>query len=143
MGPWPHHYGVGFHPHPLGILFGLGFMLLFWGLLLGIPAWFIVRRFGRNRWRAMAASRYPTAQTVSSAAPAPSAEEILRRRYVQGEIDHATFDEMMHNLTVAKAREQQAPWSGMGARAHASARDTQDPGEASQPDIPAAPEDTN
>lgn len=145
MGPWEHHYGVGFHPHPLGILFGLGFMLLFWGLLLGIPAWFIVRRFGRNRWGAMAATRYPMAQTVSSSAPpAPSAEEILRRRYVQGEIDHATFEEMMHHLTAAKAREQQVPWPSASASTGAPpSRDTQDQGEASQPEIPAAPEDIN
>src|SRR2546421_8657467 len=72
MEPGEHYYGMGFHPNPLGILFGLGFMLLFWGLLFGIPAWFIVRRFGRNRWRAMAAPRYPTAQTTSAAPPAPS-----------------------------------------------------------------------
>lgn len=139
MGPWEHHYGPGFYPNPLGILFGLGFMLLFWGLLFGIPAWFIVRRFGRNRWRAMAAPRYPMAQTVSTP-PAPSAMEILRRRYVQGEIDHDTFEEMMHHLTASQAREQQVPWPSASAGAR-PARDAQGPSEAAQPEIPATPED--
>ncbi|MGZ3666003.1 MAG: SHOCT domain-containing protein [Ktedonobacterales bacterium] len=144
MEPGEHYYGMGFHPNPFGILFGLGFMLLFWGLLFGIPAWFIVRRFGRNRWRAMAAPRYPTAQTVS-APPAPSAMEILRRRYVQGEIDHATFEEMMHNLAASLAREQQIPWPNASASARPAheTRETQDPREASQPEIPTAPEDIN
>lgn len=139
MEPGEHHFGMGLHPNPFGILFGLGFMLLFWGLVLGVPAWFILRRFGRNRWRAMAASRYPTAQTTS-AAPAPSAMEILRRRYVQGEIDHAAFEEMMHHLTASQAREQQVPWPNTGVR---PARDTQDPREAAQPEIPATPDDIN
>jgi uncharacterized membrane protein len=143
MEPGEHYYGMGFHPHPLGILFGLGFMLLFWGLLFGVPAWFIVRRFGRNRWGAMTAPRYPMAQTTSAAPPAPSAMEILRRRYVQGEIDHATFEEMMHNLASSEAREQQVPWPNASASAR-PARDTQDPREASQPEIPATPpEDIN
>lgn len=143
MRPWEHHYGPGFHPHPLGILFGLGFMLLFWGLLFGIPAWFIVRRFGRNRWHAMTAPRYPMAQTVPTPTPpAPSAMEILRRRYVQGEIDHDTFEQMMHNLAASEAREQQVPWPNASASAHPP-RDTQDPREAAQPEIPATPEDIN
>lgn len=141
MNPGEHHFAAGFHPHPLGILFGLGFMLLFWGLLLGVPAWFIVRRFGRNRWHAMTAARYPMAQTAS-APPAPSAMEILRRRYVQGEIDHATFEEMMHHLTASQAHERQVPWPSPSASARPS-RDMQDPREASQPEIPAAPEDIN
>ncbi len=136
MYPGEHHFAAGFHPNPLGILFGLGFMLLFWGLLLGIPAFFIVRRFGRNRWRAMTAPRYPMAQTAS-APPAPSAMEILRRRYVQGEIDHATFEEMMHHLTASQAREQQVPWPF--AR---PSRDMQDPREGSQPEVPITPGDT-
>ncbi|HET7271063.1 MAG TPA: SHOCT domain-containing protein [Rubrobacter sp.] len=61
--------------------------LLFWGGLLVLIAWAVVRIFPGGQ-----------AGGVSHAGSAPSAEDILRERFAQGEIDAEEYEERLRVL---------------------------------------------
>ncbi len=74
-----------FGPDPDGMMFAhivaSGLFSLLWLVVLGAAIW------GATR---LLADRQPTAAIAE-----PSALELLRRRYVQGEIDVTTFEEVL------------------------------------------------
>jgi uncharacterized membrane protein len=72
-------------------LAAMGFSTLFWLALLGALIWAATRYLGQ---------RQPEPVPVVDAEP--SAVELLRRRYVMGEIDVETFDTMLHHLMVTE-----------------------------------------
>ncbi len=68
-------------------MFGLLFMLLFWGGLIALAVWLISALFPRD-------GRRPT----SPAARDQSARQILDRRYAQGEITREQYDLVKQDL---------------------------------------------
>lgn len=70
--------------------FGLIFMILFWVLIIAGAVWLISRLFPQTT----RASSSPDGGDRSEA----SAEEILKRRYAQGEISTTEFQEMREQL---------------------------------------------
>ncbi|HEX9058125.1 MAG TPA: hypothetical protein VF818_11405 [Ktedonobacterales bacterium] len=79
--------------HLLGGVLGM----LFWLALAGLIVWAIVRL----------ARRQPPQATPTTT----SAAEVLRQRYARGEIDGATFSEMMERLSASEA----AHWERTGS----------------------------
>ncbi|HLZ21251.1 MAG TPA: hypothetical protein VKQ30_03925 [Ktedonobacterales bacterium] len=72
-----------------------GFSALFWLLLLGGIAWAVMRYLRRAQ-----AAQIPTL------AEEPSAMELLRRRYVMGQLDVDTFEEMTTHILASEERER-------------------------------------
>ena len=72
-------------------LAAMGFSTLFWLALLGMLVWAASRYLGRRQ-----------SEPVPVVDDEPSAVELLRRRYVMGEIDVETFDAMLHHLMVTE-----------------------------------------
>jgi putative membrane protein len=73
---------------------GFGGMLLstlFLAVVLGLAIWAFVR------W-------LPNQQTHTTIASSPSAQEIVRQRYARGEIDAATYHQVLRELTQPDAR---------------------------------------
>ena len=85
-----------FGPDPDGMMFAhivaSGLFSLLWLVVLGAAIW------GATR---LLADRQPTAAIAE-----PSALELLRRRYVQGEIDVTTFEEMLECLVATETPER-------------------------------------
>ena len=71
--PW--HYGNGW--------WHMGFMWLFWLVLIVIVVWLIVRS---------------TSGRLSTGEAQESPEEILKRRYARGEIDKDEYDRRLNDL---------------------------------------------
>jgi hypothetical protein len=97
----PDHFGPGvFGPggHELAALFFLGTTLLWIVAPLALTALYLW-------WR-----RRQARPLLAGEAGAPSAFEQLRRRYVVGEIDVATFEEMTGRLLLS----EHAEYSGQG-----------------------------
>ncbi len=80
------HFGPG------GPIIGL-LMLMLWLVPLAVMLWAAMR---------------PTAQAVERPAtpPQPTAMELLRQRYVLGEIDAMTFEEMLEHVMASELWEQ-------------------------------------
>lgn len=80
--------------------YGYGWPMMFWGLLcmvlLGLGIWALVRWMSRTMGNDRRL-RVPSSE--------PSAMEILRQRYAQGEIGTAMFEQMRERLE-AKREEQ-------------------------------------
>jgi hypothetical protein len=74
-----------------------GLATLFWLALLGVVAWML--------WRAL---RESAARRQLVARPEPTALEQLRLRYVRGEIDALTFEEMTEHLMASEHLDR--PW---------------------------------
>jgi hypothetical protein len=74
-----------------------GLATLFWLALLGAVAWMV--------WRAL---RESSAPRLPRAQPEPTALEQLRLRYVRGEIDALTFEEMTERLMASEHLDR--PW---------------------------------
>ncbi len=72
--------------------FGLIFMILFWALIIAGAVWLISRLFPQVTW----ASSPPSGGDRGEVPASP--EEILKRRYAQGEISTAEFQEMREQL---------------------------------------------
>jgi uncharacterized membrane protein len=72
-------------------LAAMGFSTFFWLALLGVLVWAASRYLGRRQ-----------SEPVPVVDAEPSAVELLRRRYVMGEIDVETFDAMLHHLMVTE-----------------------------------------
>lgn len=68
-------------------LFGLFFMLLFWGGLILLAVWLAKALFQGNR------------STGSSSSPTNSAREILDQRYARGEITREQYDLMKQDIS--------------------------------------------
>ena len=86
-----HHFDPGpspWAPSPFAQLLYFGFSNLFWIGLLGILLWSAIRSLHYQ----------DRASSLPRQAEEPSALELLRRRYVLGEIDVATFEEMLQEL---------------------------------------------
>jgi uncharacterized membrane protein len=81
VGPGP---GIG---SPVAQLLYMGLSDLFWIGLIGILVWAAIRSL-----------HHQDRATLPSQAEEPSALELLRRRYVLGEIDVATFEEMLQHV---------------------------------------------
>jgi uncharacterized membrane protein len=67
----------------------MGFMMLFWAVVLFLLVWFAVQTVRGPGWSDRGES--PRLST-------PSAAEILRARYARGEIDRDTFLRMLEDL---------------------------------------------
>ena len=95
------------------MFFGFGLWLLlpllflgrfFWIIILVLLIGSMIRGFSYRHWQApyYAYSRSPMGRPVQS-----SALDILRQRYVRGEIDAVTFDQMRERLEAAGEPKQQ------------------------------------
>lgn len=85
-------------PSPwFGLLF-FGLQSLFWLALIGAAIWGLARAFGARRLNA--------APQMMAEIADPSAVELLRRRYVMGEIDADTFEAMMERVLASEERER-------------------------------------
>jgi hypothetical protein len=74
-----------------------GILGLLWLAILGIAVWGAMRLL--TSWQ-------PTSAPLLPPPPEPSALEMLRRRYVAGEIDVATFEEMLEYLFATETPER-------------------------------------
>src|SRR5260370_34762683 len=86
-------------------LAAMGFSTLFWLALLGVLVWAASRYLGRRQ-----------SEPVPVVDAEPSAVQLLRHRYVMGEIDVETLDAKLHHLMVAarrrSSRYQESPARG-------------------------------
>lgn len=94
----PGRFGDGFHGDPHWALLSWGLSSLLWLAVLGLIVWAAVRYFQRTQ-----------APARPLPPPAPSALELLRQRYVLGEIDLATFETMLQHLMASEEAER-AGW---------------------------------
>lgn len=93
---WPGRYGYGGPPwSPFEHLMAAGLSALFWLLLLGGITWAILHYL-----------RQAQATHMPSISDEPSAMELLRRRYVMGQLDVDTFEEMVTHLLASEERER-------------------------------------
>jgi putative membrane protein len=67
----------------------MGFMMLFWAVVLFLLVWFAVQTVRGPGW---------SDRGESPRFGGPSAAEILRERYARGEIDRDTFLRMLEDL---------------------------------------------
>lgn len=74
-----------------------GLSLLPWLAVLGLLAWAALRSWARQPVAPQAEPTFGVGGT--------SAAELLRLRYVLGEIDAATFEEMLEHVLASEARE--------------------------------------
>ena len=91
---WHGFYG-GPPGSPFDHLLVAGFSALFWLLLLGGITWAVLQYL-----------RHAQAAQTPSITDEPSAMELLRRRYVMGQLDADTFEEMVTHLLASEQREQ-------------------------------------
>ena len=89
------HPGMGWFFWPGFISAGL--LTLLWLGLLGLLIWGIVRLFSA-RPRAGTQAGTPLQPYGPTTGASPSAVEIVRQRYARGEIDEATFQQMLERL---------------------------------------------
>ena len=103
-----HLFAPGAHPafHAIGLLLWAALTSAFWIAALGGAFW-ALRRFRRGRLAFAGAPR----RNEALAQGEPSAAELLRRRYVTGEIDTLTFEDMLHHVLNSEQRETNARWS--------------------------------
>jgi putative membrane protein len=88
-----------------GYDFGWGWLLMSLGMVLWI-ALLVVLVWAVIRWlttKTMVSPRQDSATPVGG----PSALEMLRQRYVRGEIDTATFEQMRAQLEAPGVRDEQ------------------------------------
>jgi hypothetical protein len=94
-----HHFPYGAYGpgpwSPVAQLIFLGLSNLFWVGLIGLVVWTAIQSFRSG-------DRTP----LPSPVPEPSPLELLRRRYVMGEIDVVTFEEMLQQLLESEERER-------------------------------------
>ena len=95
----PTHFNHGFYGGyggpPADQFLVSGFSMLFWLAFIGLVVWGATMYFHRTRARQQLASQ-----------EAPSAIELLRRRYVIGQIDLVTFEEMVYHVLESEQRER-------------------------------------
>lgn len=89
------HPPFGAPPSPEHAVFAAFFMMLPWLVLAALGAWQLFRLY---------TSRPET--WAIGASEAPSAVELLSRRYVRGEIDVMAFEEMLERILGAEQRER-------------------------------------
>ena len=95
-------FGDGFYGNHWWGLLSWGFSSLLWLALLGLIVWAAVRYFQRTQ-----------APVRTLPPPAPSALELLRQRYVLGEIDLETFETMHQHIMASEEAERVgtgSPW---------------------------------
>lgn len=80
---------------PFDHLVAAGLSALFWLLLIGAVTWAVM-----SYLRSAQAARTP------SFPDEPSAMELLRRRYVMGQLDVDTFEEMVTHVLASEMRER-------------------------------------
>jgi hypothetical protein len=93
-----HHGQFGYGPYgdpPAHQLFVSGMPMLFWLAFIGLVVWGATIYFHQRRARRQLATQ-----------EAPSAIELLRRRYVIGQIDLVTFEEMVYHVLESEQRER-------------------------------------
>lgn len=73
---------------------------LVWIALLGVLVWVVIRWFERR-------PNAPGSPGAGAPESSPSALEILRQRYVRGEIDLATFEQMRKHLQASGVPDDQ------------------------------------
>ncbi|HEX6798914.1 MAG TPA: hypothetical protein VF116_14485 [Ktedonobacterales bacterium] len=98
----PGRFGDGFYGNHWWGMLSWGFSTLLWLALLGLIVWAAVRYFQHTQ---TSASTLPP--------PAPSALELLRQRYVLGEIDLETFETMHQHIMASEEAERTgtgSPW---------------------------------
>ena len=78
-------YNLGF-----GSWFGMLFMTFFWVVIIVLAIWLVSKLFSGR----LGPGNAPTQLTQ----PPPTADEILKQRYVRGEITKEQFEEMRRNL---------------------------------------------
>lgn len=85
-------------PHPEGMLLWAALSSIAWFGALAVPLFFLLRRYG---WRLLGAlGARPMAQIEPRE---PAALEVLRLRYVRGEISAEMFEEMVHRVLASEA----------------------------------------
>lgn len=72
--------------------FGLILMILFWVLVIGLAVWLISRLFPQTANFSSPQSGGGRSDTLASP------EDILKRRYAQGEISESEYEEMREQL---------------------------------------------
>lgn len=102
----PGRFGDGFYGNPGWHTLTWGLSTVLWLALLGLIVWAAVRYFQR-----------PQIPARTLPPPAPSVLELLRQRYVLGEIDLETFETMLRYLLASEESErtgqpQEAAWPG-------------------------------
>jgi uncharacterized membrane protein len=86
---------AGPHWSPFGQFMAASFAALFWLLVLGVITWAVVRYLQRAQ-----GARMPALSEE------PSAMELLRKRYVLGQLDVDAFEEMVTHLLASEQRER-------------------------------------
>lgn len=78
--------GWGFHGA------GFVFMLIFWILVIALAVWLVSALFPRST------STSPSQHTAAYGGSSESALETLKRRYAQGEITRAEYEDIQRDL---------------------------------------------
>jgi|SRR5579884_291882 len=134
MGPHPFPHGPGPYDGapwwPLAHAAADALTLLLLLGLVGLVGWGVVH-WARRR------------QPLADVPAAPSAVELLRRRFARGEIDAATFEAMLGRIMASEAWEQSGWQSGgaSGAPTGPLWSEADDPTERLRPDVPATGSD--
>ena len=81
-------YNFGF-----GGWFGMLFMTFFWVAIIVLAIWLVSKLFSGRAGTGIASSNAPTQLTQL-----PTADEILKQRYVRGEITKEQFEEMRRDI---------------------------------------------
>ena len=81
-------YNFGF-----GGWFGMLFMTFFWVAIIVLAIWLVSKLFSGRAGTGIAPSNAPTQLTQP-----PTADEILKQRYVRGEITKEQFEEMRRDI---------------------------------------------
>jgi len=89
-----------------GYGFGWGWLMMSFGMVLWIAllvvlVWAVIRWLERK-------TTTPILPSTGTPLVGPSALEILQQRYVRGEIDTATFEQMRERLEASTVREPQS-----------------------------------
>lgn len=87
-----------YYPSWGGMFLMMVFGNILWIALLGALIWAVIRRVERR-------PSVPGAHRSDTFPGAPSALEILRQRYAQGEIDATTFEQMCERLSAPEIPE--------------------------------------
>ena len=96
-------YGsAGWAGSALPMLLGMSLWGMTGLLLLGLVLWLILQRVGHPLADTLAAP-FSTRWTLREV-PQPTATDLLRERYARGEIDLATFEEMLTRIEAPEHR---------------------------------------